>query len=71
MSTAIVLVNNATDTEWFATLDHVASAVCFSRGRVNFWQPNPDIQDKNGPLQGQAVIYVGDARENFRDHWFD
>jgi phage N-6-adenine-methyltransferase len=57
VSAAITITNNATETAWFATLVGVATAVCFPRGRVRFWQPN--VTHETGPLQGQAVIYVG------------
>lgn len=63
---AIVLVNNATETAWFARLIGVASAVVFTKGRVKFLDPegNP-----GAPLQGQAVIYCGDQAETFLAHF--
>ena len=61
---AIVLVNNATETEWFNSLISVASAVCFPRSRVKFYMPD----GKTGaPLQGQAVIYIGKNKTRFMD----
>lgn len=59
---AIVLVNNATETEWFNRLISVASAVCFPKSRVKFYMPD----GKTGaPLQGQAVVYVGENKLAF------
>lgn len=59
---AVVLVNNATETEWFNELISIASAVCFPKGRVKFYMPD----GKTGaPLQGQAVVYIGEGWEDF------
>lgn len=61
---AIVLVNNATETEWFNRLISISSVVCFPKSRVKFYMPN----GKTGaPLQGQAVIYIGEEKQVFRD----
>lgn len=59
---AIVLVNNATETNWFQMLITKASAVVFPKGRVRFYMSD----GKTGaPLQGQAVIYLGGKPERF------
>jgi phage N-6-adenine-methyltransferase len=54
---AVILVNNATETSWFAALAEVSAAVCFLRSRVKFWRPDGET---NSPLQGQAILYMGD-----------
>jgi phage N-6-adenine-methyltransferase len=57
VSEAVILVNNATETSWFAALVEASASVCFLRSRVKFWRPDGDT---NSPLQGQAVLYMGD-----------
>lgn len=65
---AVVLVNNATETGWFSKLVHISSAVCFPKSRVKFYMPD----GKTGaPLQGQAVLYVGNEPRNFVDAFKD
>jgi phage N-6-adenine-methyltransferase len=60
---AVVLVNNATDTEWFQTLAKVA-IVMFARKRISCWRPGDD--EASSPRQGQALFYIGDNAARFR-----
>lgn len=59
---AVVLVNNATETEWFFKLVSVASAVVFPKGRVKFYMPDGRT---GAPLQGQAILYIGEQPDKF------
>jgi hypothetical protein len=59
---ACVLVNNATETAWFQTLLKISSAVCFLSSRVKFLDPSGN---PGAPLQGQALLYVGEEQEKF------
>ena len=60
---AIVLVNNATETEWFNEMIKHASAVCFPNGRIRF--VNKEGKPSGAPLQGQAVLYFGSKIQKF------
>jgi ParB family chromosome partitioning protein len=62
---ALVLVNNATETQWFVTLASRASAVCFLVGRVHYLSPRGE---RSSPLQGQALLYCGPHPECFSWH---
>lgn len=61
---AVILVNNATETEWFSKIVKRSQAVCFPLGRVKFYRPDGTT---GAPLQGQAVIYYGNQAKRFVD----
>ena len=60
---ACILVNNATETAWFQRMLQAASAVCFPRSRIRF--VDPEGNPSGAPLQGQAVLYLGNEPETF------
>lgn len=63
---AIVIVNNATETDWFNNLSEKASAICHVNKRVKFLEP---MGSKGHPLQGQVVLYFGNDALKFKEHF--
>jgi hypothetical protein len=59
---AVLLVNNATETEWFQRAA-AAAAVCFPDGRIKFLDDAGNA--RGAPLQGQAIVYLGAAASEF------
>ncbi len=60
---ACVLVNNATETEFFQYMLENCSALCFPKGRIKYINEAGD--QANSPLQGQAILYFGDRASEF------
>ena len=65
---AIMLTNNNTDTHWFHKSAKVASAVCFTLGRINFYKADGMITQ---PTNGQAFFYFGNNVESFVEVFAD
>lgn len=61
---AVMLTHNYTDTRWFHIAESVASAICFTRGRIKFVSPDGELA---APTQGQAFFYYGHRQEAFRE----
>lgn len=62
---AIVLTNNSTDTTWFRAAQEACSAICFTDGRIGFYNAADD--EISSPTQGQAFFYFGPDPERFAD----
>jgi hypothetical protein len=59
---AIMLTNNYTDTVWFQSAVAVADAICFTKGRVRYEDPEGNPCQ---PTQGQAFFYFGNHLDVF------
>jgi len=55
---AIVIVNNATETEWFHDLLSVSSLLCLPRKRVNFENEHRELTIKRNS-RGQVIFGIG------------
>lgn len=62
VSAAIMLTHNYTDTAWFHEAAGITDAICFTRGRIKFYEPDGAIA---APTQGQAFFYFGNKIECF------
>lgn len=60
---ACVLVNNATETNFYQNMMRTCSVICFIKGRVKFIDVNG--KESGAPLQGQTILYFGNNRELF------
>jgi len=60
---AIILVNNATDTQWLHQMMDISDAICFVHGRIKFIDKNGN--PSGAPLQGQCILYIGEEYYNF------
>ena len=60
---AIVLVDNRTDTRWFQVLCSIASAVAFTKGRVNFYN---ETVESSSPANGSVFVYLGPCVQAFK-----
>lgn len=56
VTAAVMLTHNYTDTAWFHEAVSEASAICFTRGRVKFYDVTGAVA---APTQGQAFFYFG------------
>jgi ParB family chromosome partitioning protein len=68
VTAAIALTHNYTDTAWFHEAEEIAEAICFTRGRISFVDPEGN---EASPTQGQAFFYYGDNKDLFADVFKD
>lgn len=61
---AVVLMNSSTDTHWFHRLLRVASAVCFTEGRISFEDAGGKTSSSN--TKGQVFFYFGKDVDKFK-----
>jgi DNA N-6-adenine-methyltransferase (Dam) len=63
MTACIALTHNYTDSTWFHDVLSAADAVCFTHGRVKFYDPEGVLAN---PSQGQTFFYFGDDTNAFK-----
>lgn len=61
---AIALTHNYTDTAWFHRGAKACDAICFTRGRIGFVNPEGK---RAAPTQGQAFFYFGNNVSGFAE----
>jgi hypothetical protein len=62
VSQAVLLTNNNTDTSWWQRAASLASAVCFTSGRISFYGPGGE---SSSPTNGQTFFYFGNQESVF------
>jgi phage N-6-adenine-methyltransferase len=66
VTAAIMLTHNYTDTTWFHEAAGCADAICFTRGRIRFYDTSGELAS---PTQGQAFFYFGDDVDGFAERF--
>ena len=61
-----MLTHNYSDTTWFHEALSIANAICLTRGRVKFCEPDGT---EAAPTQGQAFFYFGPRVDLFAQHF--
>ena len=62
VTSAILLTNNNTDTQWFHKCAEKAKIICFTKGRINFY--TVEIEETQ-PTNGQTFFYFGNNEKLF------
>jgi hypothetical protein len=68
-TSAILLVNSWTETKWFYAAANACSSVCFTKGRIQFLQPNGNtvVEMLGRAPSGSAFFYFGRNVTRFED----
>lgn len=66
LTSAIALTHNYTDTKWFHRLALACQAICFTKGRIGFKNPEGKTA---APTQGQTFFYFGSDVGRFSDEF--
>lgn len=64
---AIVLTNNNTDTLWWHKMAELATNICFTRGRISFYNYAGEAK---GNTNGQTFFYFGENGQRFIDAFY-
>jgi phage N-6-adenine-methyltransferase len=68
VTAGVMLTHNYTDTSWFHEAAAIADSICFTRGRIKFYEPDGEIA---APTQGQAFFYFGSKTARFASVFAD
>jgi hypothetical protein len=64
VTAGIVLADNRTDAGWFYTMAVACERICFTRGRINFYNASTA---SSSPANGSAFFYFGDDPDTFEE----
>ncbi|KKM21768.1 hypothetical protein LCGC14_1632110 [marine sediment metagenome] len=59
---AVLLTNNNTDTRWCHEAAAASAAICFTAGRIPFYNPDKEVA---APTNGHTLFYFGDQLTSF------
>lgn len=65
----IALTHNCTDAAWFHDAVSAADAICFTHGRIRFYEPDHNEENvilRRRPTHGQAFFYFGSKVDDFK-----
>lgn len=65
VNAAVLLTNNSTDTKWWQHAALMATAACFTAGRIKFYRD----KQYDSPTNGQVFLFFGHGRRAFIDEF--